>query len=405
MQYKKITIVSMLLLAVFAFQFCSKSDSSTTAIVNPLPVIDPYAAIKAAFGTKIDPTNLANYASQSRPAYIGTKDNTGGNNITNAKATLGRVLFYDRNLSFDNSIACGSCHKQQFAFGDTAIASKGVAGGSTARHSMRLINSRYAVETKFFWDERAATLEIQTTKPIQDHAEMGFSGTGGRPGLTNLLAKLQAIGYYNELFKFVYGDINVTEARLQECLAQFVRSIQSFDSKYDAGRALVPNDGAPFPNFTAQENNGKQLFLAPPVFDATGTRTSGGAGCNGCHNAPEFDIAPNSGNNGIIGTIAGSGIDITVTRAPSLRDVTNSLGLENGPLMHTANLATLQNAVGHYNIINLAPGNTNLDPKLRPNGQGQKLNLTGAEISALIAFLKTLSGTNVYTDAKWGSPF
>jgi cytochrome c peroxidase len=315
-------------------------------------------------------------------------------------------LFYDKSLSIDNSIACGSCHKQQFAFSDTAVASKGVAGGLTARHSMRLINSRYAVETKFFWDERAATLEIQTTKPIQDHAEMGFSGLSGRPALSNLLVKLQAIGYYNELFKFVYGDITVTEARMQECLAQFVRSIQSFDTKYDAGRAQVPNDGANFPNFTAQENLGKQLFITVPVFDPAGNRIAGGAGCNGCHNAPEFDIAPNSGNNGIIGRIApGGGIDITVTRAPSLRDVTNGLGIENGPLMHTANLATVQNAVGHYNTINIAPGNTNLDPKLTPNGQGQKLNLTGAEQSALVAFIKTLSGTNVYTDTKWGSPF
>ncbi len=403
MQQKKIIIISMLLLAVFAFQFCSKSD--TTTVITPV-VVDPFAAIKTAFGTKIDPTNLANYASQARPAYIGGKDNTGGNTITNAKATLGRVLFYDKNLSIDNSVSCGSCHKQQFAFSDTAIASKGVAGGVTARHSMRLVNSRYAVETKFFWDERAATLEIQTTKPIQDHAEMGFSGLSGRPGIANLLTKLQAIGYYNELFKFVYGDINVTEARMQECLAQFVRSIQSFDSKYDAGRSVVPNDGAPFPNFTPQENNGKQLFLGAPVFDPAGNRIGGGAGCNGCHNAPEFDIDPNTGNNGIIGRIQpGGGIDITVTRAPSLRDATNGSGIENGPFMHTGNLPLLQNAVGHYNTINIAPGNTNLDPRLRPGGVGQKLNLTGAEQSALVAFIKTLSGTNVYTDVKWGDPF
>ena len=397
----QISIATVFILLIAAVS-CSKSDTTT---ITPV-VVDPYAAIKATFGTKIDPTNLVNYANQARPAYIGGKDNTGGNNITNAKATLGRVMFYDKNLSIDNSISCGSCHKQQFAFSDTAIASKGVAGGLTARHSMRLINSRYAVETKFFWDERAATLEIQTTKPIQDHAEMGFSGLSGRPALANLLTKLQAIGYYNELFKFVYGDITVTEARMQECLAQFVRSIQSFDSKFDAGRATVANDGQPFPNFTAQENLGKQLFLAAPVFDPGGNRIGGGAGCNGCHNAPEFDIAPNSGNNGIIGKIApGVGIDITVTRAPSLRDVTNGLGIENGPLMHTANLATIQNAVGHYNTINIAPGNTNLDPKLTPNGQGQKLNLTGAEQSALVAFIKTLGGPNVYTDVKWGSPF
>jgi cytochrome c peroxidase len=216
---------------------------------------------------------------------------------------------------------------------------------------------------------------------------------------------LQAIAYYNELFKFVYGDVTVTEARLQECLAQFVRSIQSFDSKYDAGRAQVPNNGAPFPNFTAQENMGKQVFLTPPVFNASGVRTSGGAGCNGCHNAPEFDIDPNTRNNGIIGKIGGGGIDITVTRAPSLRDVANAAGIENGPLMHTGNLATLQNAVGHYNTINIAPGNTNLDPRLTPGGVGQQLNLNAQEMSGLVAFLKTLSGTNVYVDKKWSSPF
>ena len=401
MHRTKITLAAITGLIIIAVS-CSKKDSFS---VKGTATTDTYTAIKATFGTNIDPNNLENYANQGRPAYI-IKENTGGNPITNAKATLGRVLFYDKNLSIDNSISCASCHKQEFAFSDTAIASKGVAGGTTARHSMRLVNARFAVEVKFFWDERAASLEQQTTKPIQDHAEMGFSGQSGRPGLSTLLTKLQGINYYNELFKFVYGDINVTEPRLQECLAQFVRSIQSFDSKYDAGRALVPNDGAPFPNFTAQENQGKQLFLAPPVFNASGQRTGGGVGCNGCHNAPEFDIAPNSGNNGIIGRITpGAGIDITVTRAPSLRDLVNAAGRENGPFMHTGNLGTLQNAIGHYGSINIAPGNTNLDPKLTPGGIGQQLNYNAGEVNALIAFLRTLAGSDVYTNRKWGNPF
>jgi cytochrome c peroxidase len=396
---KIITTITAIITLIIIGVSCSKTGGE--------PIVpDPYTAVKAAFGANIDLANLANYANQTRPAYLNpVKDNTGGNTITNAKATLGRVLFYDKNLSIDNTVSCGSCHKQQFAFSDTDIASLGVAGGTTGRHSMRLVNSRFAVEAKFFWDERAASLEQQTTKPVQDHAEMGFSGQSGRPALSNLLTKLQAIGYYNELFKFVYGDITVTEARLQECMAQFVRSIQSFDSKYDAGRVQVPNDGAPFPNFTAQENMGKQVFLTPAVFNAAGVRTSGGAGCNGCHNAPEFDIDPNTRNNGIIGKIGGGGIDITVTRAPSLRDVANAAGIENGPLMHTGNLATLQNAVGHYNAINIAPGNTNLDPRLTPGGMGQQLNLNAQEMSGLVAFLKTLSGTNVYVDKKWGNPF
>ena len=394
--HRPVIFISLVIIAVAFVVGCSKKDEE--------PVQQSYPAIEAVFGDKIDLNNLANYANQTRPGYI-NKDNTGGNNITDAKATLGRVLFYDKNLSIDNTVSCASCHKQVFAFSDTALVSSGIQGGITGRHSMRLVNSRFGVERKFFWNERAASLEIQTTQPIQDHAEMGFSGQNGRPGLPALLTKLQGIAYYNELFRFVYGDITVTESRIQESMAQFIRSIQSFDSKYDAGRAQVQNDNQPFPNFTAQENTGKNFFITPPVFDANGSRIGGGLGCNGCHNAPEFDIDPNTRNNGIIGVVNGPGIDIDNTRAPSLRDLTRTNGALNGPLMHTGAIKTLQAAIGHYGTINLAPGNTNLDPRLRPNGVGQKLNLNAQEVNSVIAFLGTLSGTNVYTDVKWSDPF
>jgi len=393
---KPLIFISLVIIAIAFAVGCSKTDEE--------PVQQTYPAIEAVFGDKIDLNDLANYANQPRPGYI-NKDNTGGNTITDAKATLGRVLFYDKNLSIDNTVSCASCHKQEFAFSDTALVSSGILGGITGRHSMRLVNSRFAVERKFFWNERAASLELQTTQPIQDHAEMGFSGQNGRPGLQALLTKLQGLDYYNELFRFVYGDVNVTESRMQESMAQFIRSIQSFDSKYDAGRVQVQNDNQPFPNFTAQENTGKNLFITPPVFDANGSRIGGGLGCNGCHNAPEFDIDPNTRNNGIIGVVNGPGIDIDNTRAPSLRDLTRTNGALNGPLMHTAAIKTLQAAIGHYGTINLAQGNTNLDPRLRPNGFGQKLNLNAQEVNSVIAFLGTLSGTNVYTDVKWSNPF
>jgi cytochrome c peroxidase len=393
---KQLTVICLLLFAVIFFQFCSKNDSGAST--------DTYPALKAAFGTNIDPNNLANYASQPRPAYI-TKDNSGANPITNSKATIGRILFYDKNLSIDNSISCASCHRQEFAFGDVDVPSKGVAMGLTSRHSMRLVNTRFANEVKFFWNERAASLEAQTTQPIREHVEMGFSGQGGRPDMAALLNKLAAINYYKEIFQFVYGDNNITETRLQECLSQFVRSIQSFDSKYDAGRATAANDGQPFANFTPQENNGKNLFLQPPVFNAAGQRVNGGLGCGGCHRAPEFDIDPNSGNNGVIAIINATGIDIDNTRAPSLRDLTNAAGNSNTALMHTGNITTLQGAINHYNVINIAPGNTRLDPRLRPGGVGQRLNTTPAEVDAVVAFLRTLRGTNVYIDTKWGDPF
>lgn len=380
------------------FVSCNDQEDNYVAIPS-----ENYPNVEAAFGNTIDLTNLSNYANQVIPPYI-TKDNSTLNPVTDKGATLGRVLFYDKNLSSNNTISCASCHQQANAFSDTNVASNGV-NGTTGRHTMRLINSRFANESKFFWDERAASLEIQSTMPIKNHGEMGFSGADGDLNFDALIIRLNAIGYYKELFKFAYGTEEITEVKIQNALAQFIRSIQSFDSKYDSGRALVANDNQPFPNFTAQENQGKNLFLTPPVFDATGSRTGGGIGCAGCHAAPEFDINPIAGNNGIIGVLNETGIDITNTRAPSLRDLVKTDGTANGPMMHTGVITSLQAAIGHYGTINIAPGNTNLDPKLTPGGIGQRLNLNANEVNAVIAFLRTLSGTNVYTDSKWSNPF
>ena len=390
---KKIFVLSTIL-TLFS---CSKNNDSDYQSVGDYP------NVVAAFGSNINLNSLSNYANQPIPNYI-TKSNVNGNPITDKGATLGRVLFYDKNLSSNNTVACATCHIQANAFSDVNIASTGV-NGTTGRHSMRLINTRFANETKFFWDERALSLEMQTTMPIKDHNEMGFSGANGDQPFNNLITKLSNIGYYKELFQYVYGSEEITETKIQLALAQFVRSIQSFDSKYDTGRALVTNDAVAFPNFTAQENQGKQLFLTPPVFDATGIRTSGGLGCAGCHAAPEFDIDPNTLNNGIGGSING-GADFTNTRAPSLRDLVKPDGTTNGPMMHTGVITSLQAAIGHYgNLTNAAINNTNLDPRLKPNGFGQQLNLNATEVNAMIAFLKTLSGNNVYTDTKWSNPF
>ena len=384
----------LLLTSIFLVSCSNNEDEYTN--------IDSYEQIKATFGNRIDPNNLYNYANQSIPNYI-TKFNGQNNPITNAGATLGRVLFYDKNLSSNNTISCASCHQQANGFSDTAIASQGV-NETTARHSMRLINARFSTESKFFWDERAASLEIQTTMPIKDHGEMGFSGTNGDQPFSVLLSKLNDIGYYRELFKLVYGSEEITEIKIQNALAQFIRSIQSFDSKYDVGRSQA-NDNQPFSNFTAQENQGKNLFLTPPQFNAQGVRIGGGLGCQGCHRAPEFDIDPNSRSNGIGGSING-GADFTNTRSPSLRDLVKTNGVTNGPMMHTGVIASLQASVGHYgNLTNAAINNPNLDPRLKPNGLGQQLNLNPQEVNSVIAFLQTLSGTNVYTDVKWSNPF
>lgn len=340
-----------------------------------------------------------NYSEPVIPAYI-TKDNIPeSNKIDDRAATLGRVLFYDKQLSRNGTISCASCHKQEFAFSDTAVFSRGLDGGLTGRHSMRLVNIRYADDSFFFWDRRAASLEIQSTMPIQDHVEMGFSGISGDPDLDSLLRRMAGIDYYPLLFDFAFGSPDITEQKMQKALAQFVRSIVSFDSRFDEGRAIVGNNNMPFPNFTPQENQGKMLFLAPPA--------QGGGGCQGCHRAPEFDIDPNSGNNGVTSFRPGTTTpDFNTTRSPSLRDLFRPDGILNGPMMHNGHFRNFREVIDHYNNISPQPTNPRLDPRLRgPQGSGQQLNFTDAQKEALEAFMRTLSGQNLYTDPKWSNPF
>ena len=352
---------------------------------------------------QLDLSNLAAYANQPVPSFV-TRDNTPASNpLTDGGATLGRVLFYDKQLSVDNTVACASCHLQQYAFGDTAQASQGV-NGRTGRHSMRLINTRFSAKERVFWDERAASLEEQATLPIQDHAEMGFSGENGDPGLDSLLHKMADLEYYQVLFDFVYGDPAITEARMQLAIAQFVRSIQSFDSRFDEQLEQVGDIEAPFPGFSPEENNGKRNFLGKPVLDRTGLRTGGGFGCAGCHVPPEFALKLDSGNNGFTQSLAG-GRDYNNTRAPALRDLVDAAGRLNGGLMHTGSILSLRRAVDHYELIQGVRDNPRIDPDLVVNGNGWHLEMLQHERANVVAFLTTLTGSNVYTDEKWSDPF
>lgn len=376
---------------------CGSDDKDEFVEVSPIDLPDLSAILS------IDFENLPNYSNQSIPNYI-TRDNTLGNEITNEGAALGRILFYDKQLSSNNLISCASCHKQSFGFGDDAQVSSGV-NGVTGRHSMRLVNARFSDENNFFWDERATSLEMQSTMPIQDHIEMGFSGEDGDETFEDLITKLEDTDYYPALFNYAFGSEEITEVHIQNALAQFVRSIQSFDSKYDDGRILANNDGQPFQNFTQEENLGKQLFLMPSQFNNQGQRINGGLGCAGCHQAPEFSIDPNSLNNGIIGTPDGTGTDLIVTRSPSLRDVVKADGTANGPFMHIGVSSNLNTVITHYDNINVGPNNINIDPRLTPGGNPQQLNITQQEREAVIAFIETLAGNDVYTNEKWSDPF
>jgi cytochrome c peroxidase len=331
------------------------------------------------------------YTDLDLPAHFKTRaarrfDNTPSDNpVTDAGATLGRVLFYDTRLSANNTVACGSCHHQSRAFVDPNRFSKGFEGKLTDRNAPSLVNLRYSPRGRFFWDERVRSLEAQTLMPIQSKTEMGRE-------LPKLVEALRADDRYPELFRKAFGDPEITAGRVSRALAQFLRSLVSYQSKYDEGLGQVLSVRDDFPNFTAEENRGKALFLRS---------------CASCHLPGGQDahfVLDRPLNNGLDAdarkTVDGGVGDITLNagdlgrfKSPSLRNVELT-----APYMHDGRLATLEAVIDHYSR----------DVKPHPNVDGRvrrRLNLRDADRAALVAFLKTLTDRKFVTDPKFADPF
>ncbi len=373
---------------------CTVSASSTggTSTASTSATVIPSAVAGA---LTLNLTSLSNYAAPTLPAYydatVTALDNTPPANVVNNKtATLGRVLFYDKNLSFNNTVSCASCHQAAAGFSDPARFSTGFSGSAfTTAHSMRLGNIRYYRPGSMFWDKRTASVELQASQPIQNAIEMGFDATHG--SIAALLPKLQVIGYYQELFTFAFGDANVTEARIQNALAQFERSMVSVNSAWDTGFASVFNPALtdqgrslPVPGLTAQEDRGRALFMGGPGV---------GVGCAACHVPPTFSLAANSLSNGLD---AG---ETRIFKSPSLKSVGVS-----GAFMHDGRFSTLDQVVDFYN--NGVQAGPALDPRLTaPSGAPRVLNLSVADKAALVAFLRALTDTTLATDTKFLTPF
>lgn len=312
-----------------------------------------------------------------RGGGVAATDNTPPSNpVTDAGAALGRVLFYDPRLSANNRLSCGGCHGQFLGFADSPPFSAGFQGGLTTRHSPALVNARFYRRGRFFWDERAPTLEAQVLQPIQDPVEMGMT-------LQDAVAKVQATPYYPELFAAAFGSPVVTNDRMARALAQYVRSLVSADSRFDRAFAA-----GPVPNFagvfTPQEVEGERLF-----------RT---AGCAACHATPA-QVSDDVHNNGLDAVSTDPGAGGGAFKAPSLRNV----GVRHA-FMHDGRFSTLQQVVDFYDSgVQPNPG---LDPRLRgPDGQPRRLNLTAAQKGALIAFLHTLTDSAFLRAPRFSDPF
>jgi cytochrome c peroxidase len=312
------------------------------------------------------------------------------------KATLGRVLFYDKNLSMTGTVACGSCHKQSLGFSDNTALSNGFKSLQTARNSMPVANTLFRFNNQgLFWDMRESDAEKMVLMPVSNHIEMGFTE------IDKITERIRAISYYPELFNKAFGSEEITKDKISVALAQFLNCMVSFNSKFDQGRSVN------FSNFNTQELAGKELFFNT-------------LNCGKCHEGSNcWGEGKNTANIGLEMSYADKGITSQevfiqgdffpgapvfkkvegVFKIPSLRNVALT-----APYMHDGRFATLMDVINHYNsgVVN----HPDLDPILKNSqGKAQRLNLTEEQKNQLIAFLNTMTDQNYITDPKFSDPF
>ncbi len=365
---KKITI-SLFLLSLFcllSFPSCNKEESSKV--------------YKSERQLSL-PSTLYNYSNISFSDRIGFNEpSTLG--LTDAGATLGRVLFYDTKLSLSNEISCESCHQQHNGFSDAKALSDGVINTHTPRNSQSIINC--ITEETFFWDSRVHSLEELVLEPILNHNELGFEK------IEDLVSKLKHVDYYPDLFNQSFGTPEISQDRIASALSQFLNAMYTANSKFDLAEETENDD-----LYTAAEFRGKQVFETK-------------ANCDNCHGG--FDLRGSWGedwaNIGLDEVYVDKGLGADgsefqegMFKVPSLRNIEVT-----GPYMHDGRFQSLEEVVDHYSegVVD----HPNLDWRLT-NGGGNTLgfNLTNSEKKDLVAFLKTFTDQSFLTDIRFSDPF
>ena len=178
------------------------------------------------------------------------------NPLTVEKIALGKMLYFDKRLSKDGTIACSTCHDPAMAWTEHRATSEGIGGQVGGANSPTVINAAYA--TSQFWDGRAASLEEQALGPIENPIEMGHS-------LPVCCTELGKVDEYKGAFEKAFGTPEVTSDRIAKAIASFERTVLSGNSPYDkfkAGDEKALNDA---------QKRGLELFES--------------VGCADCHNA------------------------------------------------------------------------------------------------------------------------
>lgn len=285
---------------------------------------------------------------------------------------LGKKLFYEGKLSRNNTISCGFCHIQEYAFTHHGHpVSHGIEDRLGMRNAPAIQNMAFL--KNFTWDGVSHHLDERSLVPITTDFEMDSS-------IPEVIGKLSADENYKKMFKAAFGDENINGDRILKALSQFMRTMISAESKYDQ----VKNGVA---NFTNQENTGKILFENK---------------CASCHSGGLFtdETYRNTGmyynsqydDRGRYRVTLNEN-DHMKFRVPSLRNVALT-----APYMHDGRFYTLEAVLNFYS--DSVENQPNLDPILKQDGHiGIPMN--SEEKQNIIAFLKTLSDKKFITNPKF----
>lgn len=310
------------------------------------------------------------------------------NPFTEEGVELGRYLFWEKRLSRNNTISCGSCHFPSAGFSDDVPRSVGLYGDLTRRNSMPLIN--LAWNTDFFWDGRAETLEEQLLEPVENPIEMDLTWK-------EAVERIESDSIYQEMFAAAFGTPCVDSVRITFAMAQFIRTMISADSPFDRAQ-FGPEQ------LSLNEQNGLFLFLAeggdPNIYPGG----QNGGDCFHCHGGSLTLFTDQQfHNNGLDSVFTdlgraeanGSPFSEGQFKTPTLRNIALT-----APYMHDGRFETLQEVIEHYNSGG-HPSPT-LDPLMKFQGVG--LGLSEQDVNDLVAFLETLTDEEFINNPDFQDP-
>jgi len=313
------------------------------------------------------------------PDYIEAMPVPEDNPLTHAGVALGRHLFYEPRLSGNNKQACASCHQQPRSFTDGLAVSLGSEGQPADRNAMALVNLAWTAP--YFWDGRAPTLEALVPVPIQRPDEMN------QP-MDELLVELHANPLYLDLFEAAFPGEGITEETLSKALAQFLRTLVSFNAPIDAleSEEIVISE---------LEQRGIDLMLrgfpkSDPVPDM----------CDACHSHRAGVEADAVERNGIYTTNEkkNNGLEADLAMVvPTIRNIAVT-----GPYMHDGRLASLDAVLSHYDG-GLVAG-PELEPPLSREGAPMGMELSTAEREELIALMGLFTDKAFLNNPAFGPP-